>query len=179
MFVSIKTFLTFEIPIAAVTMNPRYDGTVRKTTAFTRVGTQMISLITVCYLASMTVHTTSKKAGHSRNNIIMVIVEIQVNSFLLLGTRIKNGILMLFGNDVDLVVRKIGLKLFDFIHPTRSEENARFFVQFVLSVFAWTVDDQLCFYTGYRYQSWLWRRQGLWLNTIHPCLNANNRSFSR
>ena len=66
------------------------------------------------------------KNRHARNNIIMVIVEIQVTSFLMLGTRIKDGILIFFGNDVDLVVGEICLKLFDFVHATGSEGNARF-----------------------------------------------------
>ena len=128
---SIETFLAFEISIAAITVNPGHDGTVRKTTTLTRVGTQMISQIIVGFLAGVAVHAPSQETGHAGDDVVMIVVEIEINSFLLFGTGIKDGILVFFGHDVDLVVGEIGLKLFDFVQSTGSEGDARLFMQFL------------------------------------------------
>ena len=85
----------------------------------------MISLMIVGFLTGVAVHAPSQKTGHARDDVIMVVVEIEINSFLLFGTRIKDGILVFFGHGIDLVLGEIDLKLFDFVQPTGTEGDAR------------------------------------------------------
>jgi hypothetical protein len=128
LFMYIKTFLALKIPITGVTINPRHDRTVWKIAQLTRTRTGMIHCLIVPLFTGMTVPFTCKKCRHACNNIIMIIVEEKINPFLLLGTRIKDGILMVCGHNVDLILGQIRLKSFDFIHTTGSKGNVCFLV---------------------------------------------------
>jgi hypothetical protein len=88
----------------------------------------MIRPMIISFLTGMTVPFTCKKCWHAGNDIVMIIVEEKINPFLLLGTRINNGILMVFGHNVDLILSQIRLKSFDFIQTTGSKGNVCFLV---------------------------------------------------
>jgi hypothetical protein len=76
----------------------------------------------------MTIVRTCKKSRHGGDHIVVVIVQVKVYLLLLLGTDKKEGVLMLFRDNVDLVFGKVGLKLFGFIQTASTQRNTSFFV---------------------------------------------------
>jgi hypothetical protein len=84
----------------------------------------IISLFT-----SMAILFTSNKSRHACNHIEMIVMQKQTYPFLLIRSGKNERILMLFRNNVDLIIGQIRLKLFDFVYTARTYRNTRFFVQ--------------------------------------------------
>jgi hypothetical protein len=76
----------------------------------------------------MTVHGLRQKAGHLGNDVVMIIVKVQINSLLWIGTNINKSVLMFFGYNIDLVIGKVRLKQFDFIQSTGTQRDVSFFM---------------------------------------------------
>ena len=75
----------------------------------------MIPCVIIWFFTSMTKPFSGKKGRHTSDNVIMVIMQKQINPFLFFRPRINNRILMVFGNNVDLILGQMGLKLLDLI----------------------------------------------------------------
>ena len=82
----------------------------------------------ISFLAGMTVHRSRQKAGNGGNDIVMIIVKVQINSLLLIGTNLNKSVLMIFGHNINLIIGKVRLKLFDFIQSTGTQRDGSFFM---------------------------------------------------
>jgi hypothetical protein len=76
----------------------------------------------------MAVVRSLKKPWHFGNNVVMIIVKIEINSLFLIGASINKSVLMIFGHNIDLVIGKVRLKLFDFIQSTGTQRNGSILV---------------------------------------------------
>ena len=59
----------------------------------------------------MAILLTSNKSRHACNHIEMIVMQKQINPFLFNRSRKNDRILMLFRNNVDLIIGQIRLKL--------------------------------------------------------------------
>ena len=104
----------FEIPVAVVAVRPRIDAVggqaVSVPTHFTRVLATMFSFVVVSLLARMAPITPVEVAAHGGNDVEMMIVVEQVDTFRFVRSFPNNFIQMFFGHDAKLVVRNHLLK---------------------------------------------------------------------
>jgi hypothetical protein len=131
LFVAIKTLLTLKHTITINTGNPRNNWTIRKTTASTCIGTHMIHCFIVRFFTNVTVPFSGEKSRHACDYIIMLVMQKQINPFVLVRSGKNNGTLMFFRNDINLIIHQISLKLFDFVYATLSDLNICFLMQII------------------------------------------------
>jgi hypothetical protein len=83
------------------------------------------------FFTGMAINFTSNKSRHACNHIEMIVMQKQINPFLFIRSGKNDRILMLFRNNVDLIISQIRLKLFDFVYTARTYRNTCFFVQII------------------------------------------------
>ena len=74
----------------------------------------MIRDVIIPFFTGVTIPFSGKKGRHDRDDVIMVIMQKQINLFLFFRPGINDRILMIFRNNIDLMLRQIRLKLLDF-----------------------------------------------------------------
>jgi hypothetical protein len=79
----------------------------------------MIFYMIIPFFTSMAILFTSNKSRHACYHIEMIVMQKQINPFLLIRPGKNDRILMLFRNNVDLIIGQIRLKLFDLVYTAR------------------------------------------------------------
>jgi hypothetical protein len=86
----------------------------------------MLHCFIIWYFAGVTVPFSGEKSRHACDYIIMIIMQKQINPFVLVRSGKNNSILMFFRNNINLIIGQISLKLFDFVYATLSDQNTCF-----------------------------------------------------
>ena len=103
----------------------------RKPTTLAWTRAPMLFLMIVGFVARVAIVNADEKRGHLGDDVIMVVVHIEVNLLLFLWTSIDDFIAVFFRDDTDLVIGKVGLKLFSFFESTWTKRHARILVEFL------------------------------------------------
>ena len=85
----------------------------------------------VSLLTRETVVAASKKSGHFSDDIIVIVVHVQINLLVFLGTRVDYFIAIFFRHDTDLVFGQVRLELFGLLNPAQSEWYVGVVVEFL------------------------------------------------
>ena len=100
---AIEAFVTLEESVAVFTKLPLNERTVLCVAELAQVPAWMVG---ESFLACMAVLLTSEEDWHTRNNIVVIVVVIQVQVFFGFWTRVDEGIQVFLGNDVELISRE-------------------------------------------------------------------------
>ena len=88
----------------------------------------MLFPVITSFLARVTVVIVCQKSGHSGDDVIMVVMNIQINFLLLFGAGVGYCIVQVLGHNIDLIIGHVHLKLLHFVYATRSNSHTRLFV---------------------------------------------------
>ena len=130
-FMLIVTPLALELSMAVFAASPglfRTNG--RKPTTLAFVRAQVFFVMVVSHLTGVTVVVTGEKTRHLGDDVIMVVVHVEVNPFVFLRTGVDDIIVVLFRDDIDLILGQVGLKQFGLLDPTRFEKYVGILVKF-------------------------------------------------
>ena len=131
-FMLIVTLLALELSMAVFATSPglfRTNG--RKSATPALVRTQVFFVMLVSLLAGVAIVVTGKESGHLGDDVIMDVVHVEVNPFVFLRTSLDDIIVVLFQDDIDLILVQVRLKQFGLFNPTRTERYAGILVKFL------------------------------------------------
>ena len=131
-FMLIVTLLALELSIAVFATSPglfRTDGRKPATLAF--VWAQVFLVVVVSLLTGVTVVNASKESGHFGDYIIMVVVHVEVYPFVFLRTSVDDIVVVLFRDDIDLILGQVCLEQFGLFNLTRTERYVGVGVKFL------------------------------------------------
>ena len=132
LFMLFVTLLALEQPMTILTSLPgHFRALGRKPTTCARTPAPMLFLMIVGFLARMAIVNAGEKFRHLGDDVIMVVVHVQVNLLLFLWTSIDDFIAVFFRDDTDLVIGKVGLKLFSFFNSARTKRHAGVLMEFL------------------------------------------------
>ena len=119
------TLLALQQSMTIVTSLPgHFRALGRKPATFACIRAPMLFLIVVSLLARMAIVNAGEKSRHLGDDVIMIVVHVQVNLLVFLWTSIDDFIAVFFGHDTDLIIGKVGLKLFSLLESTRTKRHA-------------------------------------------------------
>ena len=87
-----KAFVAFKETVAFLTISPLDDGAILRMAQLAEVSTRMTGDLVVTYLALVAILLTSKEGRHTRDDIVVVVVVVKVQTFVSLVTRINHRI---------------------------------------------------------------------------------------
>ena len=131
-FMLIVTPLALELSMAVFATSPgvfRTNGRKSATLAFVRA--QVFFAIVVSLLTDVAVVCTGKESGHLGDDVIMVVVHVEVYPFIFLRTGVDDIIVVLFRDDIDLILGHVRLEQFGLFDPTRTERYVGILVKFL------------------------------------------------
>ena len=85
----------------------------------------------ISLLAGMAIVVMGENPRHLGDDVIMIVVHAEVNPFVFLRTSVDDIIVVLFRDDIDLILRQVHLEQFGLLNPTRTERHARILVKFL------------------------------------------------
>ena len=128
----IVTPLALELSIAVFATSLGLFGTNgRKSATVAFVRAQVFFVMVVSLLAAVAAVVTGKESGHFSDDVIMVVVHVEVYSFVFLWTSVDDIIVVLFRDDIDLILCQVRLEQFGLCNPTRTERYTGILVKFL------------------------------------------------
>ena len=77
----------------------------------------MFFVMIIDFLAGVTTVAAGKESRHLGDNVIMIVVHVEVNPFVFLRTSVDDIIVVLFRDDIDLILGQVRLKQFGVFNP--------------------------------------------------------------
>ena len=126
------TLLALEQSMTILTSLPgHFRALGRKPATFACIRAPMLFLMIVGFVARVAIVNAGKKSRHFGDEVIMVVVHVQVNLLVFLWASVDDFIAVFFGHDTDLIIGKVGLKLFRLLESTRTKRHAGVLVEFL------------------------------------------------
>ena len=113
----VKALLTSEESMALVTFNPVFETRLMHFTAsMTYIVTLVVFFVVISGITHGPIIVPRQEGRHARNDIVVIVMEVQINLLLGIGSAVDNAIEMIFGHNKNLVARKDVLKFFNLIY---------------------------------------------------------------
>ena len=119
-FMLIVTPLALELSMAVFASSPglfRTNG--RKSTTPALLRTQVFFVMIMDFLTGVAIVVSGKESGHLGDDVIMIVVHVD------------DIIVLLFRDDIDLILGQVRLKQFGLVNPARTERHTGVLVEFL------------------------------------------------